>query len=211
MIAFAALAAACEAAGLLPSQLLYLVVPMIPKSNGGLRCLGMFSAFYRLLTRCRRVFADQWALTNDHVFFASGKGRGPTDVIWKAVVLDEAALAGNSGKKGRGRDDRKVESASVLWDAVHFYDRFSLEKLVYRAIAFKANLRLIRLCLAAYRLPRFLSCRGRALGAIDPAHSIVAGCCFADMWVKVYTLPWFLRLQRCHPAVSFHITSTTCK
>ena len=91
--------------------------------------------------RCRWVTVDAWAVCNDARFFASGKGRGPLDVVWKSAVLDESLIAKNKieedmeKKTGRGeknaarqRNKNRLVTAIVLWDAVHFYDRFSHNK-----------------------------------------------------------------------------------
>ena len=91
----------------------------------------------------------------------------------------------------------------MLWDAVHFYDRFSHKKLVRRAICENAPLRLLRVCLQAYRAPRYVSMVGRAVGAIQPNRSIVAGGCFSDVWVKVYTKDGLELLTKGCPEFSF--------
>ena len=109
--------------------------------------------------------------------------------------MRDEVVAPNDGQ-GEAAD---LVSASLFWDAKYFYDYFRHATLIVNAILLKAPLRVLRFCLQAYRCPRFVSVCGRTLRSILPSRSIVAGCTFADLWVRIYTLPGLDDLCRRHP------------
>ena len=53
----------------------------------------------------------------------------------------------------------------------------------------------------AYRGLRFLSFNGRVQPGVLPTRGVVAGCSFADLWVRVYTLEAYSAFASRHPKV----------
>ena len=159
------------------------------------------------MCRCLRFHADAWVFANDRAYFSSGKGRSVTDTVWRGALRDEVPAAKCSKKPvEKERAVAKLDpldevSVSVLWDAKHFYDFFKHSCLIGSAVQNAAGQnirRILRFCLTAYRTPRFVSIAGQISKCIRPSRSIVAGCTFADIWVRIYTMPGLDRLTARH-------------
>eukprot|EP00972_Heterocapsa_arctica_P085380 12584057-Heterocapsa_arctica.AAC.1 len=77
-----------------------------------------------------------------------GKQRGPADVMWRQAVKSEASVT-----KGHA-------ACVLLWDLVKFYESLCHRRLFREAQALNFPLAIIRLSLAAYAFPRFITLGG---------------------------------------------------
>ena len=96
--------AAIERAGMLPGQVGQVVIPLIPKPDGGLRPIGAFSALYRVCMRARSPYADRWECGHEREWFAASRGRGALGQVWRQAVRAELASGG------------RRRHACILWD-----------------------------------------------------------------------------------------------
>ena len=83
---------------------------LLPKSDGGLRPIGLFPTLYRVWMRCRRPTIKQWRKSNDREFRYGGAGKGAQRAAWLHMARAELATGG-------GR-----EYATVLLDLVEAFE-----------------------------------------------------------------------------------------
>ena len=66
----------CETTGEWPRPIGVVVIALLPKSDGGLRPIGLIPFLVRFWTRARRAVAMKWEKENQHPFLYAGKGVG---------------------------------------------------------------------------------------------------------------------------------------
>ena len=74
-----------EHSGLYPDQVGHVLIPLIPKADGGLRPIGALAALHR--------FCNAWERTHERTWFAAAKGRGAVDQVWRQALRAEAAAS----------------------------------------------------------------------------------------------------------------------
>ena len=99
--------------------------------------------------RARRGEAKQWEIRCDRDFLYAGSGRGSTVAAWKQAARAEVAAA--SGE----------QYAPVLLDLVKAFERIPYRILRREADRLGYPLRLLKLAIATYKLPRVIRAGGR--------------------------------------------------
>ncbi len=168
-----------ELIGRLPSQCSLLTMPLIGKPKGGHRAVSSFTGIYRLWTKVRRPYLQKWESANDRPFFASGKGRGPADVVHRQAMRNEAAV-------GEG-----LQAGALMWDMQSFFEMVKRGKLRRRARSTGFPTPLLKLALAAYDGPRMLSMEGALSRVLRGSEGVTAGCGLASTLIRVYCLEPF--------------------
>ncbi len=171
-----------------PSQISLVTTPMIGKPKGGHRLVGKLSGAYRVWSKARRPFAEDWEARNDRPFFAAASGIGPVDAVYRQAMRQEAA--GASGQA----------AATVLEDMEAFYETVDRELLLHEARVLGFPTCLVRASLATYAAPRMITHGRYASREVHPRRGIVAGCSFATTLVKVFYLRRLDALSREIPA-----------
>ena len=182
---------ASEVLGVMPKQVRYTAIVLLPKPHGGFRPIGIFPALYRMYGQLRRSYCEAWETANSRNYFAASSGRSAPDVVWRQAVDAEFATHDTGA------------AASVLWDVTKFYESFDHRKLRGRARATGFPGPLMNVALNAYRAARFMTSGGMVAAALYAEHGVTAGCHFATTFVKVYTLPAFDRVAEINPLVRF--------
>ena len=91
-----------EATGVLPIQVRLVIIILLAKPKGGFRSKVLFSSFYRLWCKARRPIAEEWERQHERRFFASGKGRGGVDAVWRQTARAELAVTDNKKNTENG-------------------------------------------------------------------------------------------------------------
>ena len=81
----------CEVTGVWPGAVDIVIIALIPKSDGGLRPIGLMPFIVRIWSRARKVVATEWGKHNNHPFFYAGKGMGADVAAWKQAARAELA------------------------------------------------------------------------------------------------------------------------
>lgn len=135
----------CERNGSWPAGVGVVVVVLLPKTDGGFRPIGPIPNAPRIWMRLSRPIAKKWEIECDRDYLYAGAGRGSTVAAWKQAARGElAAATGN-------------DYAQVLLDLVKAFDRIPYRVLLREATQLGYPLRMIRLAIATYRLPRVVS------------------------------------------------------
>ena len=184
---------AMEASGKIPAQVRALLVILLPKPTGGTRPIDLFPAVMRLWGRCRRSVAEAWESAHDRDYIAAGRDRSATDATWRAAARAESSVG------------TEEAAATSLFDMVRFFERIRFEWLFERAERHGFDLRILRICLAMYMSPRFISGANRVVKAVSARRGVAAGCIFALTCVRIYILTCADDFVLRHPLVSLDV------
>ena len=116
------------------------IIALLPKSDGGLRPIGLMPFLVRIWTRARKAISMQWEKENQHPFLYAGKGMGADIAAWKQAARADLATTAQF----------KVGYAQALLDLVKAFDRIPHWLIVDEAKALGYPLWFIRLSLQAY-------------------------------------------------------------
>ena len=125
----------------LPALQLVMTV-LLPKTDGGLRPIGLFPAVVRVWMRCRRPTIKQWRKANGRDYRYGGEGKGAQRAGWLHAAHAEMACA--SGKS----------YATILLDLVKAFETIPHHHIANAARKHGYNLWILRFSLQAYRMPR---------------------------------------------------------
>jgi len=146
--ALARLFMAFEKRGAWADALNLVLIVLLPKTDGGVRPIGLFPTIIRIWMRARILIAKTWEAETamPEVFGGPGKG-AQAAADQTALVAETASLDGDA-------------FAASLLDLIKAFETVPHDVLVKAAHAKKYPLILLRLCLAAYRLQRTIGVDG---------------------------------------------------
>ena len=158
-----------ESIGHIPGVWHFLLVGFIPKSCGGCRPIGLFTASYRLWGKLRRKELAAWENSiGNREFFWGGRQKGSEACVWDQALAAEYFRA------------RGAEAASILTDLVKAYEFVRHRRLWQMCRATRFPLMIARWCIKAFAGPRVVKVQGGAVSEpIRISTSIVAGCAAA--------------------------------
>ncbi len=182
-----------EARGCWPPELGFVSVVLLPKPEGGFRPIGLFPWAVRIWMRVRRGAVDNWEADNERAYFHAGRGKGAHVAAWKQATRAEHAAA------------LKVSFAQLLLDLQKAFELVDHNELAREAMEVGYPLHLLRLAVAAYRLPRAMVIDGAYSTLIDANRGITAGSGMATAELKVLVLRLLDRVSAKYP--SLHLTA----
>ena len=103
----------CEITGIWPMEVDIMVIALLPKSDGGLRPIGLMPFLLRIWCRARKDVTAEWERLNQHPLLYFGKGIGADIAAWKQAARAELAAASTF----------KVGYRQALLDLVKAFDR----------------------------------------------------------------------------------------
>ena len=174
-----------ESAGRWPTAIGHVLVMLLAKTTGGFRPIGLFPSVVRVWMRIRLADAAVWQSLHERPWLFASSGKGAEVAAWKQAARSEQAAA------------RGMAYAAVLLDLVKAFERVPHDLLVRQARALGYNLRLLRLSLAGYGLPRAIVIDGVCSREVVATRGITAGAGHAvielrlllsDLWDRVHAL-----------------------
>ena len=155
---FAKLLVAIEMSGEWPLTIGVVLICFIPKSDGGLRPIGLLPSLIRFRMRIHLTALRAWQAAHERPYFYVGPSRGAVAASGKQAAWAEVT--------------RCIDGAAyaiALLDLVKAFDRIPHWYLLQQAVKYHFNLFLLRLSVAAYRM-------GRAIGI----NAVFGSLVFAD-------------------------------
>ena len=147
------------------------------KKSGGSRLIGLGAAPYRIWARTR--YLDVKAALEPRLkrpFLSAALGRGAARAAFDTTWAVEQAAA------------KQQSAATTSADLTQFYEHVRVVEFAHGACSFGVPMRIIALAAHAYTGHRRIRV-GRAISRkIYPRLSIVAGCTWATVWVRVYVI-----------------------
>ncbi len=150
--------------------------------------------------RMRKDDAEAWQRGHERSFFFAGPAKGAGVAAWKVAARAEAAAAA-----------AKVSHSQLLLDLEKCFERVPHEALVREAEAVGYPLRVLRLALAAYLLPRTVSISGVHSRQLTAERGITAGSGLATAELRVLLIRLLDRIAREFPQVGLteYVDGTT--
>ena len=175
----------------LPRKLQLLMVALLPKPTGGDRPIGIFPTCLRVWTKwLQPLYAGAWEKANPRAFFYGEEDKSCDQAVWIQAATAEAATA------------MRKHYASSLSDLKKAYENVCHPQLAREAAALGFPLRLLKLALFFYRLPRVITIRGCATAMVRTSQTIVAGCSFATTLMRVVFMRTIDAIIVRHPRVT---------
>ena len=162
----------------LPSLVRLLKVVLLPKPDGGDRPIGLFASVIRVWAKF--LFAQHvgpWQARNARPYFFGEQGKTCEDAVWLHSALAEYAQY--SGKS----------YAAALLDLTKAYEKVDHKVLAEAAARYGFPLRVLKIALMFYRMSRVVIVEGLATSPVFTAQTIVAGCSFATVLLRLMLLP----------------------
>ncbi len=178
-----------EVDGEWPEEIGTVSIVLLPKPDGGWRPIGLFPAVVRVWMRLRRDAAQQWEKDHSRDYFYAGQGRGAQVAAWQHA--QRAEMASTAG----------ATFVQLLLDMQKCFEVVPHHILAREAHAVGYPLPLLRLALAAYRLPRALAVGGVHSSVIEAERGIAAGSGLATTELRVLLIRLLDRVRRIHPDV----------
>ncbi|CAK0826069.1 unnamed protein product [Prorocentrum cordatum] len=183
---------ACEALGLFPVQLTWMVMPMLPKAAGGHRLIILFSMAYRVWQRLRKpaLLPLQEALRRP--YWAAAKNRSAIDSAW---IL--AADAEQNAEAGR-------HTAAIIADYSKYYELIPLDEARDKLLRLGMPLAMVKIVYNQWRGPRVI--RLHQHHGAQPRHAqfgLPAGDGYADVVIKAHAIEQYDIYVTLHPLVRF--------
>ncbi len=190
-----------EREGAWPPEMAFVAIVLLPKEGGGHRPVGLFPCLVRVWMRLRRGDVEEWELRNERSHCYTGAGKGARVATWKQAARGELAAATGASY------------AQLLLDLAKAFEVVDHAVLTREAIAVGFPLPLLRLSLAAYRLPRALVLDGCYSSIVDPLRGITAGSGTATVELKVMLMRLLDRIEADHPSVrvTSYVDDVSCE
>ncbi len=178
-----------EADGEWPEEIGTVSIVLLPKPDGGWRPIGLFPAMVRVWMRLRRDAAQRWEEDHARDYFYAGQGRGAQVAAWQHA--QRAEMASTAG----------ATFVQLLLDMQKCFEVVPHHLLAREASAIGYPLPLLRLALAAYRLPRALAVGGVHSSVVEAERGIAAGSGLATTELRVLLIRLLDRIRRRYPDV----------
>ena len=81
----------CEIFGTWPQVIGIVIIALLPKSDGGLRPIGLCPSLVRLWMAIRMPVAQAWQAAHERPYFFAGTAKGAEVATWKQAAFDEMA------------------------------------------------------------------------------------------------------------------------
>lgn len=179
----------CEIAGRWPIEVAVVIIALLPKSDGGLRPIGLVPFLPRLWCRVRKHVATEWERANRHPFLYAGKGMGANVAAWKQAARAELAATSTF----------RVGYAQALLDLVMAFDRIPHWLIVREAHAIGFPLWFIKLSLATYKLTRVVRIQQVVSHEVVVVRGIAAGSGSACTEMKLVLIRIILTATKATP------------
>jgi len=172
-----------ESLGTWTDVLEFVMIVLLPKSDGGRRPIGLFCTTVRIWWRARICDVRAWEATTALPSIFGGAGMGAQKAAWQAAFFAEAAAL------------TKVEFAEGLVDLVKAFETVPHHVLAAAAAAKGYPIIILRLSLAAYRFPRTIGIDGVYSRIIRATRGITAGAGTATSELRVLLLEMMIELN----------------
>ena len=174
----------------LPAQIDFLLIYLLDKALGGSRPVGVFPSVVRLLVKwVRKSYGEIWRMRFERAFFFGSKLRSVTVCSWRASAVSEYA-----------RQIKQLASRR-LFDLVKAFENIQHQTLQKNTRYYEFSTALLKFLCRLYRAPRTVMVGLVATDFFRTTRTVVPGCSFADLLMRLAILPSLDRLAEKWPAI----------
>ena len=184
---------AVELLGSWPAIVKWVLIVLLPKTDGGRRPIGLFPLIIRVWARARTCIARRWEADHPRAGIFGGSGKGAQRAAWESAFRAETAVA--TGKS----------YAQSLLDLVKAFELVPHVKIIQAAEKHGFSLWLLRLSLAAYRLARSVGVDGIYSRLVVAVGGITAGSCFATSELRLMLLDVYDSTTTLYKTITFSL------
>ena len=181
--ALAKLYQAIEKVGSWTAAVYLVLIVLLPKSDGGLRPIGLFPTFIRIWMRARLYIARKWEALHQLPCVFGGPAMGAARASWNEVFVAE--MAGSM----------QADHLQALIDLIKCFESVPHRELIEAARARGVSMTVLRLSIQAYRLARTISISGVCSALVIATRGITAGSGFATTELRVLLLDVVIEVQ----------------
>ena len=183
---------AFESLGVLPKQMLWICMPMLPKPMGGHRLIVLYGSIYRVWQRLRRPELAPLQQFLCRVYWGASSGRSAIDSAWQVAARVEACV----------HDKRK--SLQIIADYSKYYETIDLISVREKFSRYGAPTCLTKLLFNTWSAPRTIRLmRHHCLQPVHARRGFPAGDAYADVGIKVHALEEYDRFVALHSELHF--------
>ena len=183
-----------EALGHWPKSVAVTIIALLAKPTGGHRPIGIFQFIVRLWMKLRKEYAQAWERRNEREYFYAGPAKSALRAAWC-----QSATAESSASYTR------LHWAATFLDLIKAFDYVPHGYLIQQAIRRGHSLHLLRLSIAAYRLPRVLMIAQCCSKLVWPSRGITAGAVHATTELRVLIIDFFDSLIILCPTIHWKV------
>ena len=165
-----------ERSGDWDNSLRLVLIVLLAKDDGGFRPIGLFPTIIRIWMRARMTQVRAWEAAHHTDELYGGKGMGAQRAAWVEAFRSEAAVL------------QQEEQAQALLDLTKAFELVDHQKLLDAAKRRGFPLAILRMSLAAYRLPRSIGVDGAFSREVVASRGITAGSGFATSELRLLLL-----------------------
>ena len=183
-----------ELLGQWPLMVGYVLICLIPKSDGGRRPIGLLPSFIRLWMRIRLDVARTWQCENERDYFYAGAMKGASVASWKQAARAEYAACSEC-----------IDYVANLLDLVKAFERVPHDWLVIHAAEYKYPMRMLRLSIRAYLLGRVIIVDAVCSFTVFASRGITAGSVLATVELRVLLIKCMDRVIHRFPEIELTV------
>ena len=194
IVALALLFKAMELAGTWAETLNLVLIVLLPKSDGGLRPIGLFPTLVRVWMRSRLLIARAWESAHSLPHVYGSTAMGAYRATWCETFAAEIAAS------------TQTDHIQALLDLIKCFESVPHQQLVTAARARGVPLTLLRLSLQAYRLRRTIGVDNMFSRIVVAIRGITAGSGFATTELRALLFDVVLEVRaRWAPTLSLKV------
>ena len=160
--------------GWVPNHIAMLLVVLLPKPEGGLRPIGLFSGMIRSLMHwLRDTVGNRWMRTISRPYWYGCKGKTIERCVWAHGMAAELAKATDQ------------HAADILFDIQKAYESLRYADLWAKAVRHGFPLVILRLLLVFYTMLRVVRVGMIVTRPVLARNSAAAGCHWADLLMRL--------------------------
>jgi hypothetical protein len=180
---------AAERLGVWTKALGLVMIILLPKSDGGLRPIGLFPSMIRVWMRTRLFVVRSWEAATALPCLFGAVGKGAQRAAWTIAFSSETAVLTG------------FDHAASLLDIAKAFEALPHELIVEAARKHGYHLGILRLTLAAYRIARSIGVNGIFSRLVVASRGITAGSGFATSELRLLFLDLVINISRFWPLV----------
>ena len=167
-----------------PRHIVHNIIVLMGKPQGGTRPIALMPMLYRIWTKIRKPYIEQWEQQHAGPWDAAVKGSSALRAAYHSQFYDEIGHY------------LQYTNGTILFDMEKFYDNVDVHKLITLATKHEYPTILLTLGLQMHMGIRGLKCYNMHPGFKQPSNGIIAGCTQSTTFAKILLMDAMIEAHR---------------